>query len=375
MSDVSVAMDSAGRYWSTHPSLSGDFLEKFDGTADEVVLIARQGTDAGATTPLPEGTRVLPLPAAGRRQGYRGVLKLARSVLSCRFEAADTVFVRIPELLGFLFWMRTKFSPAHVVANVVAEAGSWFPQGSKHPLVSRALSTTLESFSRVVVRRSDAVVYVTQESLQRRYGTRAPALAMTNARLPESWLTVDPAPISPSLRHLITVGHLNGGVKGIDILLRAFSAVVRRGLPDATLTIVGAGDPEVFLEMAQQLGVADRVRFTGEITDRRKLLELLRSHDLFVLASRSEGLPRAMIEAMCLGLPSIGSRVGGVEELVGRRWSFDKEDDVALAALLLSAEPHEGRVALSQQQLARARAIIAQAQGAPLANFFQSLKE
>lgn len=81
------------------------------------------------------------------------------------------------------------------------------------------------------------------------------------------------------------------------------------------LLLVGAGESRTQMEtFAQQSpSLRDRVIFLGE---REDIPEILAASDIFVLASRFEGLPRAIIEAMLSGLPVVASRVGGVPELV-----------------------------------------------------------
>jgi len=61
------------------------------------------------------------------------------------------------------------------------------------------------------------------------------------------------------------------------------------------------------------LGINDRVDFLGARTD---VAQLLASSDIFVLASRFEGLPISILEAMRAGLPVVATNVGGVRELV-----------------------------------------------------------
>lgn len=68
--------------------------------------------------------------------------------------------------------------------------------------------------------------------------------------------------------------------------------------------------------LASRLGIADRVEFLGARTD---VAALLASSHIFVLASRFEGLPISIIEAMRAGLPVVASDVGGVSELVDAR--------------------------------------------------------
>jgi glycosyltransferase involved in cell wall biosynthesis len=79
------------------------------------------------------------------------------------------------------------------------------------------------------------------------------------------------------------------------------------------LILVGTGPLEARLRVeAGRLGLEDRVHFMGRRTD---IPELLGAADVFVLSSDWEGNPVALMEAMCAGLPVIGTAVGGVPEL------------------------------------------------------------
>jgi len=86
-------------------------------------------------------------------------------------------------------------------------------------------------------------------------------------------------------------------------------------MDDLLVCIVGDGALRAELEAeAQRLGIEERVVFAGAVEDVRPWLA---AFDLFVLPSRSEGLPGALMEAMALGCPVIVSAVGGVPEVVG----------------------------------------------------------
>ena len=79
--------------------------------------------------------------------------------------------------------------------------------------------------------------------------------------------------------------------------------------------------------------------------------------DVFVLASRTEGLPSAMIEAMARGLACVGTRVGGIPELLPAEASVPPNDPSALAdALARAAADPEHRSAMQHRNLERARA-------------------
>ena len=84
--------------------------------------------------------------------------------------------------------------------------------------------------------------------------------------------------------------------------------------PPARALLVGDGPERMAIEAeVRRLGLAGRVTLAGERGD---VPELLAASDVFVLSSRSEGLPMSVLEAMAAGLPVVASSVGGVPELV-----------------------------------------------------------
>jgi L-malate glycosyltransferase len=111
---------------------------------------------------------------------------------------------------------------------------------------------------------------------------------------------------------LVSVGRL-APAKDFATLLRAV-ALARASVRDLHLWIVGDGaDGPALRALCAELGLAGVVRFCGE---RRDVGTWLRAADVFVLSSRTEGLPIAMLEAMASGLPAIVTDVGALPELV-----------------------------------------------------------
>ena len=111
---------------------------------------------------------------------------------------------------------------------------------------------------------------------------------------------------------MTAVGRLTA-VKNYPLLLRA-AAGAFRAFPKATLAVVGEGEERASLEtLARDLGISDRVRFTGF---RQDVADILHASDLFVHTSLMEGCPNAVLEAMAAGKPVVATEVGGVPELV-----------------------------------------------------------
>ena len=133
--------------------------------------------------------------------------------------------------------------------------------------------------------------------------------------------------------------------KGLPVTLRAF-AIVLKQYPSATLTIVGEGPLLGELhKLAHELGVADRVSFTGFVSQEELREIYYRSH-IFLHPSQTgrdgnqEGVPNSMLEAMATGLPVFATEHGGIPEAIDNGVSgvlVAERDDEALAQGLLSA--------------------------------------
>jgi glycosyltransferase involved in cell wall biosynthesis len=102
-------------------------------------------------------------------------------------------------------------------------------------------------------------------------------------------------------------------VKALDVLLRGFAALAAIQ-PTARLVLIGDG-PEArrLRALAGSLGIDAQVRFAGVAADASRLLPAL---DLYASASRREGLPLALLEAMACGLPVAATRVSGHVDVV-----------------------------------------------------------
>lgn len=136
--------------------------------------------------------------------------------------------------------------------------------------------------------------------------------------------------------------------KAVDVLMRAFGAVLRRH-PAARLVIAGDGDQRLYLErLARFLGVRQHVDFLGWRSP-DELSELYRSSMVTAVPSRYEPFGLVALEAMASGCPVVVGRVGGLVEIV--------EDD--LSGFLVEPDDHlglAGRLAalLSDRELAHA---------------------
>jgi phosphatidylinositol alpha-1,6-mannosyltransferase len=118
---------------------------------------------------------------------------------------------------------------------------------------------------------------------------------------------------------LLTVGRMDARerYKGHDRVIRAMPALLAGG-QDVVYVVLGEGDDQPRLQaLADELGLADRVRFMGAI-DRGALVQAYRAADLFVMPSTGEGFGIAYLEAMACGTPALGLDVAGASDALAQ---------------------------------------------------------
>ncbi len=145
-------------------------------------------------------------------------------------------------------------------------------------------------------------------------------------------------------------------IKGVEDLLRGF-VLAARSRPRLRLLLAGDGPlRDRLFAIARASGLEERVLIPGSWIDPREILPAL---DLFVLASRNEGMGRALVEAMAAGLPVIACAVGGVPEVLeeGRDGLLIPPGDPEAVALAIARLADDDRLRSRLARYARGRAI------------------
>lgn len=342
---------------------------------DEVVVIARVGDAAGPGGRRADGpgVRFAAVPefvgAAGLARAGAG---LARVVLDA-VGAADVVLLRAPGVMAVAAHAAARLRGRPHGVEVVGDPIESLTTAS--PTLAR-LAGASAVLLRAQVRGAIATRYVTATTLQRRYPppsgrftTAASDLVLPDRIFDEAPVAIrdDGGPLS-----LIWVGPLARPYKGVDVLLAALARTAR----PHRLTLVGDGALRPALTTAaRELGLGDRVAFTGTLAAGGPVFARLREADLFVLPSRTEGLPRALLEAMAFGLPCLATPVGGVPELLAPEALVAVDDVAGLAAAIdaLAADPARRR-ALAAANRERARGFRASIRTARMAEFYRALR-
>jgi glycosyltransferase involved in cell wall biosynthesis len=194
----------------------------------------------------------------------------------------------------------------------------------------------------------DAVVAVARPQIRRLVDGGVPRERihlLPNAFRPGALLTPEAARaelgVPASAFHIGWVGRLSRE-KGPDVLLEA---VARLGELPVVVSIIGDGPERAELQaMAERLGIAGRIRWHGSVPAAGRLCS---AFDAFVLSSRTEGTPIALLEAMAAAIPIVATTVGGVPDVVsvGEARLVPPEDPAAIAAAIrtIHADPAAAR--------------------------------
>ena len=206
---------------------------------------------------------------------------------------------------------------------------------------------------RWVVAGASAGYFVTESTLQSLYplAPGAPEHSFPLVNLADEDFTAGPRSDRRPVRRLIAVGTHDQLYKGHDDLIRALALLAARGL-DLHLGLVGDGrHHDTLRQLARANRVEDRVTFHGRVNARGDLRQLLDEADLFCMPSRTEGLPRALIEALARGVPALGTTSGGIPELIEPRFCTRPSDPGDLAALIATFADGTVDVALASREV------------------------
>jgi glycosyltransferase involved in cell wall biosynthesis len=273
---------------------------------------------------------------------------------------ADALIARLPSELGLLAISVARKLGKPWAVEVVGNAwdslwyyGNW--QG-------KVYAPILHNRVKKAIRDAQYALYVTDKYLQACYPCNGVTTNCSNVEL--SWWDDEAqrfarrASLIENQKPPFKVGiiaFMEAKYKGIDTALKALYLIKDR--VDIELRVLGGGNYRPWLAMAEKLGIADRVRFYGSFPPGEAVFRWIDDLDLYIQPSKTEGLPRALIEAMSRAIPAIGARVGGIPELLSSDCIFNKGDYRQLSRLILRVLFDKRlQQELSKKNMERARA-------------------
>jgi glycosyltransferase involved in cell wall biosynthesis len=227
---------------------------------------------------------------------------------------AEIAFVRVPGILAFMAVdILLKYKKPFIVEVVSNTFDAFWKNGS---LAGKLSAFCLDAIAKKCLKKAPYALYVSRK-LQKDYPTKGKALVLSDVILPDmmSEEEIDPARFNGGIFKIGLTGSFAAKYKGQNILLKAIKLLPKNIRDNVELYFAGVGDYEWLTKLVKRMNLDRNIRFIGEKAH-DSIFGFLKSLALYVQPSFVEGMPRAMLEAMSVGCPVLGSTTGGIPEVL-----------------------------------------------------------
>lgn len=252
-----------------------------------------------------------------------------KNVIAKRVKEADFCIIRMPSFVGR---KALKICNKENKKYLVEMVGDPFDSYWNYSLAGKILAPISYFKNRLSLRKAKYVQYVSNEFLQKRYPTNGYSIACSDVNLTENMeeiLTKRKNKILSKHRDekiiLGTLGAIDVKYKGQEYIIKAIEKLKKMGYSNFEYQLVGGGNPERLQKIGQKLNVQNDIKFIGA-KSHDEVFAWLDNIDIYIQPSNTEGLPRAVIEAMSRACPCIVSNAGGNPELINFEYVFKKKN-------------------------------------------------
>jgi phosphatidylinositol alpha-1,6-mannosyltransferase len=393
-SEEHFIVDDLGSVYSRGPS-TYSYWSRYLDVFDQVVVLARVANkereldEDHAQRADGPGVSFRPLPDHTGPWQYLRARRHAQSIARQAIADCDSYLLRVPGVVSQMVWQEILRLKKPYAVEVLGDPWDALAPGTwPHPSRPAFRLIATRQLKRICARAS-TLNYVTAHALQRRYppSNNAPVCTFSDVEL-----ALAPAKILAEKHRRLRastwrdpdcgtplrigfIGSFSRLYKGADLLLRAAALCQQKDL-NFCLTLVGDGHhlPEM-KSLAATLGITDRTHFPGQLPPGKPIFDFLDSLELFVLPSRAEGMPRALLEAMGRGCPCIATDIGGIPELLAPNDLAPAGSSEHLADLILNCASDSDRlIAISERNLATAQRFSPQVIREARHSFLQTVK-
>jgi glycosyltransferase involved in cell wall biosynthesis len=258
---------------------------------------------------------------------------IEKSIKEC-----DALVIRLPSAIGVLSLRYAHKYKKPVLCEMVACVYdalwnySWLGKAIAH--------YKLLSYKKIV-RSLPYVIYVTSEFLQKRYPTKGEELSCSDVELSGTNISVLQERLTEIKNSNDSVAVTLGTVGALDVMykrqgdvIKAISLLKTRGII-ANYFLVGGGDKTQLEGLICRYDLFEQIKIIGSLSH-KEVFRFYRKIDIYIQPSKVEGLPRAVIEAMSMACPVLGSKTGGIPELIDKSMLFKAGSVEEIAEKIIS---------------------------------------
>lgn len=258
--------------------------------------------------------------------GYKNLKHIYNKVLVL-ISDADLVICRLPSDLGIITYLAAKKLNKKILVEVV---GCPLDSYRTHSKLGYLIAPVYYLIQKMIVSNSANVMFVTSSFLQSRYKNKKNSISCSDVVLP----------LEPEFKNryiektmnkikLGTIGNIEMKYKGYETVFQAIKILNERGY-DIEYQIVGPGSQTYLKSLIKMYSLDTQIVILGSKNKNELYRWLDEDINLYIQPSYTEGLPRALIEAMSTGVICIGSNVGGIPELLPEAQIFPSKNPAGI---------------------------------------------
>lgn len=309
-----------GMYYHSY-GFDNEFIKRYLLSFCEIEIIARETdllNDSLSTELFNKSVKFLTL------KSYKELANkdIKESILN-KINSSDYVIIRLPSIIGLYLVKYIINSKKPYLIEVVGSAWDSFWNQN---IYTKIFALPFSILCKKAINEAKYVIFVTNRYLQEKYPTKGKSISCSNVTL----FSVDEDTLinrCQKIENLHSTKKIIIGTcasysyyKGQQDVIKAISKLKPLGY-SIEYQLVGGGDPRYLKSLSIKYDLQDEVKLLGKL-GHKEVFNWLDSIDLYIQPSKTEGLPRALIEAMSRGCPSLGSNAGGIPELIDSEYVF-----------------------------------------------------
>lgn len=230
----------------------------------------------------------------------------------------EIVIIRLPSEIGYIAMHH--FKKRNIDFGIELVGDPWEALWYHGSILGKFMAVINKYKTKHYIYNAKNVMYVTQKYLQEKYPTNFKSYTASNVFINN--INSDYKVKTNQIYKIGLIGSLDTEYKGIDTALKSLSLIDENFI----FEIVGNGPQEKWLEKIKKYNLEEKVVLKGAVQGGDPINEWLKELDLYIQPSYTEGLPRALIEAMSNGIPCLGSNAGGIPELLDSKFIHKVKD-------------------------------------------------
>lgn len=253
---------------------------------------------------------------------------------------SDGIIARLPSVIGLCsLYYAKKYNKPYLIEVVADTFGSYWYKS----ILGKIVALPLNYIVKKTIEKSEYTLYVTKDFLQKKYPNNKNTCGCSDVLIENQTKEVllkrlDKIEKSDYLT-LGTLGQIDISYKGHKYVIKAISNLKKRGIK-IKYKLAGSGNISYLKKIIKKENVEELVEFCGVISH-EKVYSWIDSLDIYIQPSKTEGMPRAVIEAISRGCPTLVSSAGGMYELVESNYTFSTASVNQIQNLLIKLKKED----------------------------------